>query len=186
MLLRSGRQQLGANVVQGIFQGSPPTPGTVASALGVTSAPIGTNPRPMLFATPPMSVDYAYPTVPPVPTAAGQINQGMQPMGPPAGGPDNSGGAGYDPNMPLEVLHGVPSSLANPTPSYDLPTPPPADTGTGTATGQLQLTGDTRALQVAPPTFANLINPFSPQRSLPLIAGVAGGGALLLVLLLRR
>jgi hypothetical protein len=185
VLLRGGRQYLGASEVGGVFRGSPPTPGTVASALGVTASPLGMSPRPMLFATPPFSVDYAFPTVPPVPTAAAQINQGMQPMNAPTGAANNSGGAGFDPNMPQQVLHGIPPSLAtaDDTPA-GFPVPPPADGPTGTGQAPLLTTDNLAA--AAPPTFANLINPFSPQRSLPLIGGVAGGGVLLLVLLLRR
>jgi hypothetical protein len=188
VLLRN-RASLGADQVGGILRGSPPTPGTIASTLNLTAAPLGMSPRPM-FTTPPMAIDYAFPTVPPVPTAAASIIQGMQPQGAPAynSGSTSSG----DPNMPFP-LHGVPPSLAPfPAPAmYPDAIPPPAPTGSGSPYGQMinpdavSLTGD-NLRQLAAPGLVNLLNPFDPQRSVPLIAAVAGGGVIGLVLLLRR
>lgn len=134
MLLRS--RGLGAALVQGIYQAYPPTPGTTAAALGVTFSPLGQSPRP-LFTPGPMTIDYAFPTVPPVPLVATLVDQAMQPMSAPSG-PGSSGGGnagGSDPNMPQPLLHGVPPSLA-PFPADN--TPPPADSG-GAAVGQSSL-----------------------------------------------
>lgn len=132
---------------------------------------------------PGFSVDYA--TMYPPPTVASQTaTAAMQPMSSSDAG--SSGGAGM-------VLHGSPPSpthLFTPGPinvDYAPVTVPPVvvPPASGTLPGGLAPSPDNLA-QLQAPKLSSLLNPFDPQRSVPLIAGVAGGGALLLVLLLRR
>jgi hypothetical protein len=109
---------LGASVVAGLAQSSPPLPGTMSAVLGVTFAPLGQSPNPK-FLPGPMAVDYAWPTVAPVPTVATLVDTAMEPMGAPLGA-GGGGGSSVDPNMPAP-FRGVPPSLMQPSPFRGVP-----------------------------------------------------------------